>query len=134
MSNGIFSIIRGRGDPLFVREIAIPDLHKGHVPAHIIVRDRTGAYRTHEVAFTSFVAMAARPRDTEVVMDMAPQGLSETQVVELQRLADAGQFTDFGNRVKVQMTMPFAPMILAGVILTLAGRGTIIEAIINWLR
>ena len=122
------------GDHLFVREIAVQNLHKGHVPAHIIVRDQAGAYRTHEVAFTSFVALAARPRETEVVMDMAPQGLSSSQVSELQRLAAAGQFTGFGNKVKVQTTMPFAPLILIGVILTLVGRGPIIEAIINWLR
>lgn len=122
------------GDHLFVSEIAVQDLRKGHVPAHIIVRDSTGRYRPHEVAFTSFVALAARPRDTEVVMEMAPQGLSASQVAELRQLADAGQFANFDNRVKVQTTMPFAPLILLGVILTVSGRGLIVEAIINWLR
>lgn len=122
------------GDYLFVREIAVQDLRQGHVPAHIIVRDSTGRYRPHEVAFTSFVALAARPRDTEVVMEMAPQGLSASQVTELRQLADAGQFANFDNKVKVQTTMPFAPLILLGVILTASGRGLIVEAIINWLR
>jgi len=122
------------GDHLFVREIAVQDLRQGHVPAHIIVRDSTGGYRPHEVAFTSFVALAARPRNTEIIMEMAPQGLSASQVGELHRLAAAGQFASFGAKVKVQTTMPFAPLILLGVILTLLGQGPIVEAIIIWLR
>jgi len=66
----------------FVQEVHVRDLEKGAVPAHIIVKDRQGRYAVREIPFTSFISIASRPRDTEVVMDITPEGLSQEKVTD----------------------------------------------------
>jgi Flp pilus assembly protein protease CpaA len=121
------------GDYLFVREASVQDLKAGVVPANLIVRDREGTYRTQEIAFTSFISIASRPRDAEVVMDITPEGLSEEKVSELQALAREGHLAAFDNKVKIQKAMPFAPIILLGVVLTIVSRGVFVEGLMNLL-
>jgi Flp pilus assembly protein protease CpaA len=131
---GLFIALRffvaSLGDFVFVHEIPVRDLKAGAVPAHLIVRDREGKYRTQEVSFSSFVSIASRPRDAEVVMDIAPEGLSPEKVAELKQLARVGHFAAFGERVKIQQAMPFAPIVLAGVVLTVLCRGVFIERLL----
>lgn len=123
--------IASLGDYLFVREVEIRGLEKGAVPANIIVRDKEGDYHAQEVSFTSFVSLASRPRDAEVVMDITPQGLSQEKVAKLKELAEAGHFAAFGNKVKVQEAIPFAPIILFGVVLTIISRGVFLERLVE---
>lgn len=119
------------GDYLFVHEVDVHDLARGMVPANIIARDREGNYNAHEISFTSFVSLASRPRGAEVIMDITPEGLSENKVAELQALAGEGHFAVFGNKVKVQESMPFAPIILVGVVLTIVSRGVFVERLVE---
>jgi len=121
------------GDYLFVQEVNVNDLKKGAVPANVIVRDERGHYRPQEIAFTSFVSIASRPTEGEVIMDITPEGLSEEKVAELKELAGQGHFAAFGNKVKLQEAMPFAPIILFGVILTILSRGIFLERFMELL-
>jgi hypothetical protein len=117
-------------DWLFVEEKDIEALHKGAVPANIIVRDKEGQYAVQQVSYTSFVSLASRPRDGEVIMDLTPEGLSEGKVAELKALSAAGHFAAFGNRVQIQKSMPFAPIILVGVLITILSRGVFMERLL----
>jgi len=119
------------GDYLFVQEVDVRELERGAVPANIIVKDRAGKYTVQEVPFTSFISIASRPRDTEVVMDITPEGLSQEKVAELKQLAAAGHFAAFGDKVKVQQVMPFAPIMLGGVMLTVLCRGVFVERLVE---
>lgn len=119
------------GDYLFVQEVDVNDLKKGAVPANVIVRDERGHYRPQEIAFTSFVSIASRPTEGEVIMDITPEGLSEEKVAELKELAGQGHFAAFGNKVKVQEAVPFAPIILLGVMLTILSRGVFLERFVE---
>ncbi len=119
------------GDHLFVREMAVQELAAGMVPANIVVRDRDGDYRSEDISFTSFVSVASRPKNAEVVMDITPEGLSPGKVAELQQLAEQGLFKD---KIKVQDAMPFAPIILAGVVLTIISRGVFVVGLMNLLQ
>jgi hypothetical protein len=87
---GLRFFIASLGDYLFVQEVPVSSLTRGAVPANIIVRDREGNYAAREISFTSFVSLASRPRDSEVVMDITPEGLSEEKVTELKALAGQG--------------------------------------------
>jgi preflagellin peptidase FlaK len=122
------------GDYLFVQEVDVCELKKGDVPANIIVRDGEGNYRTQEISFASFISIASRPKDAEVIMDITPEGLSEEKVAELKELAEQGHFAAFDNKVKVQEAIPFAPIILFGVILTIICRGVFIERLLELVR
>jgi len=119
------------GDFVFVQEVDVRDLEKGAVPANVVVKDHEGKYTAQEIPFTSFVSIASRPRDVEVVMDITPEGLSEEKVVELKQLAAAGHFAAFGDKVKVQQAMPFAPIMTSGVILTVLCQGVFIERLLE---
>jgi len=119
------------GDFVFVQQVDVRNLEKGAVPANIIVKDREGKYTAQEIPFISFVSIASRPRDAEVVMDITPEGLSQEKVAELRELAEEGHFTAFGNKVKVQQAMPFAPIMLCGVILTVLCRGVFIDRLLE---
>lgn len=135
ITTAVFLILRffvaPLGDYLFVKEIDVNDLKKGIVPANIIVRDEAGSYQAQEIAFTSFISIASRPRKAEIVMDITPEGLSEAKVAELKELAAQGRFAGFGNKVKVQESIPFAPIVLLGVILTIVSRGVFVEKLIT---
>jgi len=119
------------GDYLFVQEVDVCDLKKGTVPANIIVRDREGNYRAQDIPFTSFVSIVSRPKDAEVIMGITPEGLSEEKVAELKELAEEGHFTAFGSKVKIQQAIPFAPIILFGVVLTIICRGVFVERLMR---
>jgi prepilin signal peptidase PulO-like enzyme (type II secretory pathway) len=119
------------GDFVFVREVAIADLTTGCVPANIIVRDDNGDYRAEDVALTSLIAMASRPRHGELVVDITPEGLSESKIAELQELAEDGKLAGFGNVLKIQESVPFAPIIFTGVVLTILSGGLFIYPIVE---
>jgi Flp pilus assembly protein protease CpaA len=119
------------GDYLFVKEVDVSRLVSGVVPADVIMRDGEGHYDLHEVPFTSFISIASRPRDGQVIMDITPEGLSEEKVAELKELARQGHFATFGDKIKVQKAVPFAPIVTVGVVLTIISRGIFLERLIE---
>ncbi len=137
ITTALFLVLRffiaNLGDHLFVKEVDVSTLEKGVVPANVIIRDRKGNYGLYEVSFASFVSMASRPRDSQIIMDMTPEGLSEDKVSELKELAQQGHFDAFGGKIKVQEAMPFAPIVLVGVVLTIVSRGVFLERLIEWI-
>jgi hypothetical protein len=52
-------------------------------------------------------------------------------VAELQGLAEQGSFASFGNQVKIQDRLPFAPIILCGTVLTVLCRGVFIIPLLS---
>jgi len=135
ITGGLFIFLRffvaTLGDFVFVEEVDVRNLEKGAVPANIIVKDREGKYIAQEIPFTSFVSITSRPRDAEVVMDITPEGLSQEKVAELRELAEEGHFAAFGNKVQIQQAMPFAPIVLCGVILTVLCQGVFIDRLLE---
>lgn len=128
---GLRFFVASLGDYLFVHEVDIRNLEEGTVPANIIVQDKEGTYNLREISFASFISLASRPIDTRVVMDMTPEGLSGEKVAELKALAEQGYFAIFGDKVKVQESMPFAPIILIGVVVTIFSRGVFLERLVE---
>lgn len=102
------------------REIDISDLKEGMIPAEQIVKieGSDGEVTYHKQAF-------ALPNvlNTNIVLGTLPGGVSKEKTAELKQLGEDGRFEDFDNKVRIQHTLRFAPVICLGVILTLLCRG-----------
>ena len=102
------------------RVIDVSDLKVGMIPAEQIVRvaqaDGTVGYEKRQVVFSS-------SHDANTIITPDPMGLNADEIAELQRLAAEGALADFENRIRVQPSIRFAPVITVGVLLTILCRG-----------
>ena len=102
------------------REIDISDLKEGMVPAEQIVRveesDGEITYSKEGFALPSVL-------NSNVILGTLPGGVSKKKTEELKQLAEDGKFECFENKIRIQHSLRFAPMICLGVILTLLCRG-----------
>ena len=100
--------------------IDVSDLEVGMIPAEQIVRvaqpDGTVGYEKRQVVFSS-------GHDANAIITPDPVGLNADEIAELQRLAAEGALADFENRIRVQPSIRFAPVITIGVLLTILCRG-----------
>ena len=100
--------------------VEVSRLQPGMVPAEQIVRveqpDGSIRYEKRQVEFS-------RGRGENVVISPDPAGLTAEEVDQLQHLAGAGVFAEFGNQIKVQPAIRFAPIITVGVLLTILCQG-----------
>lgn len=101
------------------RNVDIDNLKVGMVPAEQIVRTRTqdGAVRyvKRQAAFSS--------GHTNIIISPSAKGLSKKEIAELKRLADQKKFAKFGNKIKIQPDICFAPVISIGALLTILCQG-----------
>ena len=95
--------------------IDVNGLQVGMIPAEQIVRveqpDGTVRYEKQQVEFSS-------GQDDNIVISPDPAGLTTEEIAELQHLAAAGAFVEFGNQINVQPSIRFAPVISIGALLT----------------
>ena len=102
------------------REIDISDLKEGMVPAEQIVRvegvDGEITYSKEGFALPNVL-------NSNIILGTLPGSVSAEKAAELKQLSEAGKFEDFDNRIRIQRSLRFAPMICLGVILTLLCRG-----------
>ena len=102
------------------REIDISDLKEGMVPAEQIVRvegiDGEITYSKKGFALPSVL-------NSNIILGTLPGSVSEEKAAELKQLSEDGKFEDFDNKIRIQRSLRFAPMICLGVILTLLCRG-----------
>lgn len=102
------------------REIPLFDLKEGMVPAEQIVKtegdDGEVTYSKQEFALPNVL-------NSDIVLGTLPGGVSREKAAELKQLAEGGKFADFDNKIRIQRSLRFAPVICLGVILTLLCRG-----------
>ena len=102
------------------RAIDVSDLEVSMIPAEQIVRvaqpDGTVGYEKRQVVFSS-------GHDANTIITPDPVGLNADEIAELQRLAAEGALADFENRIRIQPSIRFAPVITVGVLLTILCRG-----------
>ena len=100
--------------------IDVNGLQVGMIPAEQIVRveqpDGTVRYEKKQVEFSS-------GQDDNIVISPDPAGLTTEEIAELQNLAAAGAFVEFGNQINVQPSIRFAPVISVGALLTVLCEG-----------
>lgn len=95
-------------------------LQVGMIPAEQIIRveqpDGTVRYEKQQVDFSS-------GQKDNIVISPDPIGLTSEEISELQHLAAAGAFAEFGNQINVQPSIRFAPVITVGALLTVFCQG-----------
>ena len=100
--------------------VDVSGLKVGMIPAEQIVRveqpDGTVRYEKKQVALSS-------GQNENIVISPDPAGLTTEEINQLQDLAAEGAFTEFGNRINVQPSIRFAPVISIGALLTILCQG-----------
>ena len=102
------------------RAVDVRDLQIGMIPAEQMVQvvqpDGTVCYEKKQVEFSSGL-------DDKVVISPDPAGLDAEKIAQLQHLAAEGALAEFGNQIKVQPAIRFAPVIAVGALLTVLCQG-----------
>ncbi len=102
------------------RAVDVKDLQIGMIPAEQMVQvvhpDGTVCYEKKQVEFSSGL-------DDKVVISPDPAGLDAEKIAQLQHLAVEGALAEFGNQIKVQPAIRFAPVIAVGALLTVLCQG-----------
>lgn len=100
--------------------VDVGGLQVGMIPAEQIIQaaqpDGTIRYEKQQVEFSS-------GQNDNIIISPDPAGLTAEEIIQLQQLAHQGAFTAFGNRIKVQPSLRFAPVISVGVLLTILCQG-----------
>ena len=102
------------------REIDISDLKEGMVPAEQIVKSEG---TDGEITYIKEDFALPNVLNTNIILGTLPGGVSDDKAAELKQLAENGKFEDFYNKIRIQHSLRFAPVICLGVILTLLCRG-----------
>ena len=102
------------------RVIDVRNLQVGMIPAEQIVRisqpDGSVRYERKQIEFSS-------GQDDNIVISPDPAGLDAEKIAQLQHLAAEGALAEFGNQIRVQPAIRFAPVISVGVLLTILCQG-----------
>lgn len=106
------------GRAAFIEEKEILELKPGVVLAEKIVAVEDKKYEKREGTFSSHF-------EKGILVGPAPEGLSRQKIEELKQLCDAGYFKAFGDKIKIQQSMSFAPFIALGILLTVISKGAI---------
>lgn len=112
----ILFFIRELGE-LHTKKQNINFLKKGMQPVQFITKHKNQYLRTQTI----------QP-DTELVYEQKPEGLTKEDIDKIQKLHRTGNL--HFNTLRIQQTIPFAPFMFAGILLTLLVKGNIII----WLR
>ena len=104
----------------FDNAVDVNDLQVGMIPAEQIVRvtqsDGSVRYKKKQGEFSS-------GWDDNVVVSPDPAGLDAEEIAHLRDLAAAGALAAFENRIKIQPSIRFAPVISFGALLTILCQG-----------
>ena len=100
--------------------VDVTNLEVGMIPAEQIVRvelpDGTVGYEKRQAAFSG-------SQDDNTLISPDPVGLRAEEILELRNLAREGALADFDNRVNIQPSIRFAPVIFVGALLTVLCQG-----------
>ena len=102
------------------KTVDVEGLQVGMIPAEQIVEIKKSDggihYEKRLVEFSS-------GREDGVVISPDPAGLDAEQIAQLQHLAAEGALAEFENRIKIQPSIRFAPVISVGALLTVLCQG-----------
>lgn len=112
--------IQNLDDMMLDREIHISDLKEGMVPAEQIVKIEAD---NGEISYSKQGFTLPNVLNTNIVLGTLPGGVSKEKTAELKQLVEDRRFEDFDNRIRIQHSLRFAPIICLGVLLTLLCRG-----------
>ena len=100
--------------------VDVKGLQVGMIPAEQIVQveqpNGTIGYQKKQIGFSS-------GQNDNIIISPNPSGLTPEEIAQLRDLAAEGAFAKFGNRINVQPSIRFAPVISIGALLTILCQG-----------
>lgn len=105
---------------LFTKLTPITDLKSKMIPAERILTVKTPDGADH---YVKVPANFANPAEESIIVDVSSEGLTNTQISRLRRLAETGCFQGFGNNLRIQEKIPFAFMIISGALANILAKG-----------
>ncbi|PJC51796.1 MAG: hypothetical protein CO031_00705 [Candidatus Nealsonbacteria bacterium CG_4_9_14_0_2_um_filter_37_38] len=114
-----YGIVR-LGTPLFAQSVKIDKLKEGVIPAEMIV-ERKGNYMKIPITFLSFLSLLRQKGRWKPLIGFNPDGLDKEEIEEIQSLYGKGLLKF--EELKISMTIPFAPILFSGALLTYFFKG-----------
>jgi len=108
---------------LFSHPIYIEDLKPGMILAENFI-NKDGAYKKKKIMPVSFLAAITERAEEKFLFPTFSEGLTEKEVTEVKRLHSEGIIND--HTIMVSKTVPFAPFIFIGAILTILLKGRLL--------
>lgn len=108
------------GTALFTNSVKIENLKEGMIPAEMIVEEK-GNYIKKSITFLTFLSLLRQRTISKPLIGFNADGLGKEELEEIRSLCGKGllQFEE----LKISLTMPFAPVLFFGALLTYFLRG-----------
>lgn len=112
------------------KEIDIKLLKPGMIPAELVYKDKN-SYKKQELLFYSlFGYLEEKIKKRCYLIEPTPDGLTEEEVKKLKSLEKKLRF----EHIRIQQTIPFAPYMFSGVLLTVIFKGNIFITLLFFLK
>ncbi|MCY4606947.1 MAG: prepilin peptidase [Gemmatimonadetes bacterium] len=111
----------------FVQPVAIDALQPGMVLHQSI-------YEAPEKDRVEVVSFGKQSRDTQELIGRTGKPLTIRKVRQLKELQKKGLFREWDDQVEVELSLPFAPILMVGVSLTLIWAGSIVRPANRWIQ
>ncbi len=103
----------------------IKDLKPGMILEDVIYKDKEG-YKKRVVSAAGFLEEPEKSGQKSVIKP-APEGLNEDDIKRIKELHRTGKLKE--SEVRIAQTLPFAPFLLAGVLMTILAHGNAFMAL-----
>lgn len=117
------------GFSVFKKEVEIGSLKPGMVPAEEVIQSKK-RYRKQKVLYFGIFPLFQKKAGRKSVIKSTAEGLTEKDIRVLEKLKHKLGF----ESLAIQTTIPFAPFIFAGVLLTILFKGNMFFSIITLLK
>lgn len=115
-------VILKLGTPLFTQPVKINKLKEGMIPAEMIVEEK-GSFVKKPITFLTFLTLLRQRAIWKPFIGFNPDGLEKEEVEETQSLYKRGLLKF--EELKISLTIPFAPILFFGALLTYFLKGPI---------
>jgi len=103
---------------LFFKKVKITELEKGMIPIEAIIK-KEKKYKKEKHNLLLFLK-----NENDYLFDIMPEGLTKDDIIKIKRLLKNGKLK-FRN-MKIHQTIPFAPFIFLGTIITMLVQGNLL--------
>jgi len=112
--------------PLFTDSVKIASVKEGMIPAEMVVEE-DGKMVKKPITFLTFLVLLRERAKWKPLIGFNPDGLNREEVEEIQDLSKRGllKFED----LKISLTIPFAPILFFGALITYLTKGLFIDLI-----
>lgn len=119
---------------IFIKETKISELKRGMIAADIIYFDKKSkAYRRANVFSIQQMQQRIKQLSGKAILTLGryAEGLTERDLKKIKGLFKKRKFKF--SKINIQQTLPFAPFLFAGVLITLASQGNFVIFLINFI-